>query len=70
MRVLVNILMVGLLAGCGEPIKGVDDDARAAKAQARDAVNAAQEAAQRVDELSRPVPEPVPPDPAKDPHQN
>ena len=66
MRVLVNILMLGLLAGCGEPIKGVDEDARAAKTQARDAVNAAQEAAQRVDELSRPVPA----DPAKDAQHN
>jgi hypothetical protein len=66
MCVLANILMLGLLAGCGEPIKGVDDDARAAKAQARDAVNAAEEAARRIEESSRPVPA----DPAKDPQQN
>jgi len=66
MRVFVNILMLMLLTGCGEPIKGVDDDARAAKAQARDAVNAAEEAARRVEESSRPVPA----DPAQDPQQN
>jgi hypothetical protein len=66
MRVLMNILMLGLLASCGEPIKGVDEDAKAAKAQARDAIGAAEDAAKRVDELSRQVPA----DPAKDPQQN
>jgi hypothetical protein len=66
MRVLMNILVLGLLAGCGEPIKGVGDDAKTAKAQAHDAVSAAEDAAKRVEELSRPVPA----DPAKDPQQN
>ena len=42
-----------LIAGCGEPIRGMDEDAKAAKAQAHEAVDAAAEAARRVDELSR-----------------
>jgi predicted small secreted protein len=41
------------LTGCGEPVRGVDEDAKAAKAQAREAVGAAEEAAKRVDDLSR-----------------
>jgi hypothetical protein len=41
------------LTGCGEPVRDVNEDARAAKAQAHDAVSAAEEAAKRVDELSR-----------------
>jgi hypothetical protein len=35
---LVLIGCVILLAGCGEPIKGIDADAKAAKSQAHDAV--------------------------------
>ena len=50
---LVLIASVVMLAGCGEPIKGIDADAKAAKSQARDAVKAAEDAARRVDELSR-----------------
>ena len=42
-----------LLSGCGEPIRGVNEDAKAAKAQAHEAVDAAADAARRVDELSR-----------------
>jgi len=49
------------LAGCGEPIRGVGDDAKAAKAQANDAVRAAEDAAKRVDELSRQPVEQAPP---------
>jgi hypothetical protein len=54
MRVLTSVVLLALLAGCGEPIKGVDEDAKATKMQARDAVNAAEEAAKRIDEASRP----------------
>lgn len=64
MRVLMNVLLLGLLAGCGEPIKSVDADAKDAKAQAREAVSAAEDAAKRVEELSKPAA-----DPAKDPQQ-
>ena len=49
------------LVGCGEPVRDVADDAKAAKAQAHDAVQAAEDAAKRVDELSRaPLEAPVP----------
>jgi hypothetical protein len=47
------IICAALASGCGEPVRAVDADARAAKAQARDAVRVAQDAAARVDELSR-----------------
>jgi Trk K+ transport system NAD-binding subunit len=55
---MVRLLPVGMvlavaLFGCGEPVRGIDENAKAAKAQAREAVQAAQDAAQRVDELSR-----------------
>ena len=49
--VLITALM--LLTGCGEPIRGIDEDAKAAKSDARAAVQAAQDAARRVDELSQ-----------------
>lgn len=55
---LVLIACMVLLAGCGEPIKAIDADAKAAKSQARDAVKAAEDAARRVDELSRAPVEP------------
>ena len=42
-----------LITGCGEPVRGVDEDARMAKAQARDAASAAEQAAKRIDDLSR-----------------
>jgi hypothetical protein len=42
-----------LLTGCGEPVRGVDEDAKVAKAQAREAVSAAEQAAKRIDDLSR-----------------
>ena len=50
-----------LLAACGAPITRIDEDAKAAKAQAHEAVDAAQAAAQRVDELSRQAIQPAPP---------
>ena len=49
----VAVITLALLSGCGEPVRGIDADAKAAKAQARDAVQAAQDAAARIDELSR-----------------
>ena len=53
-RMTIAVLIGGtcLLAGCGEPIRGIDQDAKAAKAQARDAVQAAQDSARHVQELS------------------
>lgn len=42
-----------MASGCGESIKGINEDAKTAKAQAHEAVQAAQDAAARVDELSR-----------------
>jgi hypothetical protein len=56
MKRIFVAMMIGAMAtlgGCGEPIRGIDEDARAAKTQARDAVKAAQDAAQHVDALSR-----------------
>ena len=50
---IVLIAAFTLMAGCGEPVRGMDEDAKAAKAQAHEAVDAAAEAARRVDELSR-----------------
>ena len=51
-----------LLSACGEPIRGIDANAKAAKSQARDAVQAAEDAARRVEELSRvPSDQPVNP---------
>jgi hypothetical protein len=53
-RCLVSIFTIGLLlTGCGEPVRGVDEDARVAKAQAREAASAAEQAAKRLDDLSR-----------------
>ncbi len=52
-RHVALVLTVFALAGCGEPVRGVNEDAKAAKAQAHEAVSAAEEAAKRVDELSR-----------------
>jgi predicted small secreted protein len=53
-RYLATVLLVAAaLTGCGEPVRGVNEDAKAAKAQAHEAVSAAEEAAKRVDELSR-----------------
>jgi predicted small secreted protein len=53
-RYLTIVLLVAFaLTGCGEPVRGVNEDAKAAKAQAHEAVSAAEEAAKRVDELSR-----------------
>jgi len=46
-------MLLALVSACGEPVRDVGDDAKAAKAQARDAVRAAEDAATRVDELSR-----------------
>jgi predicted small lipoprotein YifL len=56
MRLLMSIMLLGSLAGCGEPLQGMNEDAKAAKAQAREAVSAAEDAAKRVEELSRPAP--------------
>lgn len=50
---ILLLAAMALISGCGEPIKGVSEDAKAAKAQAHEAVQAAQDAAVRVDELSR-----------------
>jgi len=56
----IVIAIIALLSGCGEPVRGVNEDARAAKAQAREAVQAAQDAATRIDELSRaPIDQPA-----------
>ena len=66
MRALMGMVMLMLLVGCGEPVKGIDEDAKAAKAQAREAVGAAEDAAKRVDELSRQVPA-EPPAPTEHP---
>lgn len=66
MKRSVNAIALGcvvLLGACGEPIRGIDADARAAKSQAREAVQAAEDAARRVEELSR-----VPADQPADPH--
>jgi hypothetical protein len=52
-RLVLLIVATTLLSGCGEPVKGMNEDAKAAKAQAHEAVQAAQNAAARVDELSR-----------------
>jgi predicted small secreted protein len=52
-RHVALVLTAFALAGCGDPVRGVNEDAKAAKAQAHEAVSAAQEAAKRVDELSR-----------------
>ena len=53
-RCLVNAFTTALLlTGCGEPVRGVDQDAKVAKAQAREAVSAAEDAAKRIDDLSR-----------------
>jgi hypothetical protein len=52
-RLIPLIAGLMMLSGCGDPAKGVSDDARAAKAQAHEAVQAAEDAAARVDELSR-----------------
>jgi len=55
------IVLTIALAACGEPVRGVGDDAKAAKAQANDAVQAAEDAAKRIDELSRQPVEQAPP---------
>ncbi len=47
------LLAAVLLAGCGDAVTGMDEDAKAAKSQAHAAVQAAQDAAARVDELGR-----------------
>lgn len=52
-RRVLMIATMTLLSGCGEPVKGVSEDAKAAKAQAHEAVQAAEAAAARVDELNR-----------------
>ena len=52
-RYVVLVLTAFALAGCGEPVRGVNEDAKAAKAQAHEAVGAAEEAAKRVDKMSR-----------------
>jgi hypothetical protein len=52
-RLVLLIVTLSLLSGCGEPVKGMNEDAKAAKAQAHEAVQAAEDAAARVDELSR-----------------
>ena len=52
-RPVLLLVAMTLLSGCGEPLKGVNEDAKAAKAQAHEAVQAAESAAARVDELSR-----------------
>lgn len=51
-RLVLVIAALTLLSGC-EPVKGMNEDAKAAKAQAHEAVQAAEDAAARVDELSR-----------------
>jgi len=52
-RYVALVLTTLVLVGCGEPVRGVNEDAKAAKAQAHEAVSAAEEAAKRVDEMSR-----------------
>jgi hypothetical protein len=52
-RPVVLIVALTLLSGCGEPVKGMNEAAKAAKAQANEAAQAAENAAARVDELSR-----------------
>jgi predicted small secreted protein len=47
------IAVFALISGCGEPVRGVNEDAKAAKAQAHEAADAAAEAARRIDALSR-----------------
>jgi hypothetical protein len=51
--ITLAIVLAVAIGGCGEPVRGVGDDAKAAKAQAREAVQAAEDAAKQVDELSR-----------------
>jgi len=58
---MTMLLLAVALGGCGEPVRGVGDDAKAAKAQANEAVQAAEDAAKRVDELSRMPVEQAPP---------
>jgi len=63
-RYLATFLLTAFaVTGCGEPVRGVDEDAKAAKAQAHEAVSAAEQAARRIDELSR-----APVDEATRPH--
>jgi len=52
------VLLAGVF-GCGEPVRGIDADAKAAKAQANAAVRAAEDAARRVEALSRPSGDPA-----------
>lgn len=53
-RYIATVLLTAFaLTGCGEPVRGVNEDAKAAKAQAHEAVSAAETAAKRLDELSR-----------------
>jgi hypothetical protein len=57
----LTLALTFALVGCGLPVRDVADDAKAAKAQAHDAVQAAEDAAKRADELSRaPLEESVP----------
>jgi predicted small secreted protein len=51
--IAASIALSLVLAGCGEPIRGAAEDAKADKAQAHQAVQAAEDAAKRIDELSR-----------------
>jgi len=60
-RAMAMIVLTLAFGGCGEPVRGVGDDAKAAKAQANEAVKAAEDAATRVDELSRMPIEQAPP---------
>jgi predicted small secreted protein len=66
--IVILALTLGL-GGCGEPVRGVGEDAKAAKAQAHEAAQAAEAAAKRVDELSRTAIEQAPP-PAGDPERH
>ena len=52
-RYLGLILTAFALSGCGEPVRAVDADAKVAKARASEAVSAAEQAAKRIDDLSR-----------------
>jgi hypothetical protein len=59
--ILPAIALMVVLTACGEPVRKVAEDAKASKAQAHDAVQAAEDAAKRIDEMSRLPLEQAPP---------
>ena len=54
MRRIFTLMVVGLLAGCGDPGRATVEDAQDAKQRAQEATEAAEAAAKRVEALSQP----------------